>query len=195
MAQQSPVLSALTSPKAFSALAGVAFGIIIFLVTAFAMGLFTKPTEEQLLEQAREQAIPPELSRAKNDEFLAAHGKEAGYTVTASGLRYRVIKPGTGKKPESASATVKVHYTGKFIDGTTFDSSEGRAPLEFEVGAGQMIAGFDNGVVIRCRQGAATGTVRATDDPARTCSRSLETSPKCAESCGESELRREGGHS
>jgi len=41
---------------------------------------------------------------------------------------------------------VKVHYTGKLTDGTVFDSSEGRAPLEFEVGAGMMIKGFDAAV-------------------------------------------------
>lgn len=43
--------------------------------------------------------------------------------------------------------TVKVHYHGKLTDGTTFDSSQGRAPLEFEVGAGMMIPGFDSGVL------------------------------------------------
>jgi FKBP-type peptidyl-prolyl cis-trans isomerase 2 len=42
--------------------------------------------------------------------------------------------------------TVQVHYTGKTTDGEVFDSSQGRAPLEFEVGAGQMIPGFDRGV-------------------------------------------------
>lgn len=41
---------------------------------------------------------------------------------------------------------VRVHYTGRLLDGTTFDSSEGREPLEFTVGAGQMISGFDSGV-------------------------------------------------
>jgi FKBP-type peptidyl-prolyl cis-trans isomerase 2 len=42
--------------------------------------------------------------------------------------------------------TIKVHYHGKLSDGTTFDSSEGREPLEFEVGSGTVIAGFDEGV-------------------------------------------------
>ncbi|QES90135.1 FKBP-type peptidyl-prolyl cis-trans isomerase [Rhizosphaericola mali] len=42
--------------------------------------------------------------------------------------------------------TVKVHYHGKLTDGTTFDSSEGREPLEFTIGSGQVIKGFDEGV-------------------------------------------------
>ncbi len=43
--------------------------------------------------------------------------------------------------------TVKVHYTGKLPDGTVFDSSAQREPLEFSIGAGQVIPGFENAVV------------------------------------------------
>ncbi len=42
---------------------------------------------------------------------------------------------------------IKVHYHGRLDDGTTFDSSEGREPLEFEVGSGMVIPGFDSGVI------------------------------------------------
>jgi FKBP-type peptidyl-prolyl cis-trans isomerase 2 len=42
--------------------------------------------------------------------------------------------------------TIKIHYHGRLTDGTTFDSSEGRSPLEFTVGSGSVIKGFDDGV-------------------------------------------------
>jgi peptidylprolyl isomerase len=57
---------------------------------------------------------------------------------------------------------VAVHYTGRLLDGTVFDSSENREPLTFQVGAGQMIAGFDTAV-----QGMAVGETKfATLPPA-----------------------------
>lgn len=57
--------------------------------------------------------------------------------------------------------TIKVHYHGKLVDGTTFDSSEGREPLEFEVGSGMVIPGFDDGVT-----GMAVGDKKTVQIPA-----------------------------
>ncbi len=56
---------------------------------------------------------------------------------------------------------IKVHYHGKLTDGTTFDSSEGRSPLEFEVGSGAVIPGFDEGVM-----GMAVGDKKTINIPA-----------------------------
>lgn len=58
---------------------------------------------------------------------------------------------------------VKVHYTGKFDDGTVFDSSEGRDPLEFKVGEGRVIPGFENAVKGMNVGESKTVTIPATD--------------------------------
>lgn len=57
--------------------------------------------------------------------------------------------------------TVHVHYTGKLDDGTEFDSSAGREPLEFAVGGGQVIAGFDKAV-----EGMTAGDTKSVRIPA-----------------------------
>ena len=44
-------------------------------------------------------------------------------------------------------STVKVHYTGKFNNGEVFDTSSGKEPLQFEIGAGQIISGFENAII------------------------------------------------
>jgi FKBP-type peptidyl-prolyl cis-trans isomerase 2 len=56
--------------------------------------------------------------------------------------------------------TIKIHYHGRLSDGTTFDSSAGRSPLEFTVGSGQVIKGFDDGV-----QGMAVGDKKTIEIP------------------------------
>ena len=60
-------------------------------------------------------------------------------------IYYKQIREGHGSNPDSLDV-VKVHYTGKFLDGKVFDSSEGREPLEFTIGKRQMIVGFERGV-------------------------------------------------
>ncbi len=63
-----------------------------------------------------------------------------------SGLQYEEQVVGSGKMAE-AGMNVSIHYTGKLTDGSKFDSSLDRGtPLKFQLGAGQMIAGFDEGV-------------------------------------------------
>ncbi|MEQ9617883.1 MAG: FKBP-type peptidyl-prolyl cis-trans isomerase [Deltaproteobacteria bacterium] len=65
---------------------------------------------------------------------------------TESGLQYIVIEEGDGTKPEKGQ-TVSVHYTGKLEDGTVFDSSVKRGePIEFVLGVGQVIKGWDEGI-------------------------------------------------
>ena len=65
---------------------------------------------------------------------------------TASGLEYIIIEEGSGPKPTTGQK-VKVHYTGKLQDGTVFDSSVKRGePIEFVLGVGQVIPGWDEGI-------------------------------------------------
>lgn len=72
--------------------------------------------------------------------FLTENKAKAGVVTTASGLQYSIEKEGTGAKP-TASDRVKVHYTGKLLDGTVFDSSvERKTPAEF--GVGDVIKGW-----------------------------------------------------
>ena len=70
----------------------------------------------------------------------------AAATTTASGLTYLVTERGAGQ-PLKAGDTVLVHYTGLLTDGTKFDSSRDRGePFPFELGAGRVIRGWDEGV-------------------------------------------------
>ena len=67
---------------------------------------------------------------------------------TASGLDYIEIEPGTGAQAE-AGKTVSVHYTGKLQDGKVFDSSIARGePIEFPLGKGRVIKGWDEGIAL-----------------------------------------------
>lgn len=79
-------------------------------------------------------------NRAAADTFLAENKKKDGVKVTTSGLQYKVIKEGKGKKP-TVNDTVKVHYRGTLLGGKEFDSSYKRnEPAVFKVG--QVISGW-----------------------------------------------------
>ena len=72
----------------------------------------------------------------------------SGFNQTESGLKYKILKNGSGKKVKKGE-NVKVHYEGKLIDDTVFDSSYKRnSPIEFVLGAGQVISGWDEGICL-----------------------------------------------
>ena len=69
-----------------------------------------------------------------------------GFDRTDSGLLYKIIQKGSGKKAEKGK-TVSVHYKGALTDGTEFDSSYKRKqPIDFHLGVGQVISGWDEGI-------------------------------------------------
>ena len=85
-----------------------------------------------------------ELEIKKQKEVLDA--ASAGFDKTESGLRYKIIQEGNGKKA-TKGAMVSVHYKGQLLDGTVFDSSYKRKePIDFTVGVGQVISGWDEGI-------------------------------------------------
>ncbi len=78
-----------------------------------------------------------------------------GFSETASGLRYKIEVEGDGEKVKSGE-DVSVHYKGMLIDGQVFDDSENRGqPIQFKVGEGRIIKGWEEGVQLMNRGSAA----------------------------------------
>lgn len=93
-------------------------------------------------------------ARLKRDADLKAESEAkmeqlaSGFEKTASGLRYQFIQKGDGKQAE-AGKTVSVHYEGSLENGKVFDSSYPRKkPIEFKLGIGQVIEGWDEGIAL-----------------------------------------------
>lgn len=93
--------------------------------------------------EKRQQEQVAELANANakaGESFLSENGKRPEVVTTASGLQYEVLEEGKGARP-TASDKVKVHYTGRLLDGTVFDSSVERGePATF--GVTQVIPGW-----------------------------------------------------
>lgn len=101
--------------------------------------------EQQLKKEAEMAQKKNAIEGAsKGAAYLAENAKKSGVKTTASGLQYEVITEGKGAKPQ-ASDTVKVHYEGKLVDGTVFDSSRQRGePIEFPLN--RVIPGWTEGL-------------------------------------------------
>ena len=91
-------------------------------------------------KQQQEAAAMADVNAKAGEQFLAENGKRVEVKTTPSGLQYEVLEEGTGVQP-TAGDRVTVHYTGKLIDGTVFDSSVDRGePATF--GVTQVIPGW-----------------------------------------------------
>lgn len=106
-----------------------------------ALEAFYKELEQETSERA---AAAGAAAREEGEKFLARMAKDPAVKATGSGLMYKVIKEGTGKKPK-ATDKVYCHYEGTFPDGQVFDSSYKRGePIEF--GLNQVIKGWTEGL-------------------------------------------------
>jgi peptidyl-prolyl cis-trans isomerase A (cyclophilin A) len=110
--------------------------------------------EEAQKWNAIEAFITFKGSRNKREASLKADAEAkmeklaAGFEKTESGLRYQFIQRGEGKKAENGK-TVAVHYEGSLESGKVFDSSYPRkSPIEFKLGQGQVIEGWDEGIAL-----------------------------------------------
>lgn len=105
-------------------------------------------------QAAFDALLASQEARAKEKELAAMeeameliNGKYPDAITTNSGLKYVVVAEGTGDTP-AAGAMIKVHYTGKLLDGTKFDSSVDRGtPIDFPVGQGRVIKGWDEALL------------------------------------------------
>ena len=99
--------------------------------------------------------------KKKEEEFAANQQKlvddlKAGMQATPSGLYYKITKTTNGVAPK-AGDEVSVHYAGKLVDGSEFDSSFKRnQPIEIPIGVGQVIKGWDEGILLLKEGEAAT---------------------------------------
>jgi peptidylprolyl isomerase len=113
------------------------------------MSNFQKILEERKKQQEQVQL----LAMAEFKAYVQKAYPEA--QATASGLHYIITEEGAGSKP-SKFQNVSVHYTGTLTNGTVFDSSYKRnAPIEFPIGAGRVIKGWDEGIALLSKGGKA----------------------------------------
>lgn len=104
---------------------------------------FQKEMMAKQSEMMQKQSVE---NKEKGDIFLAENAKKEGVVTTSSGLQYKILKQGTGPKP-TAKQKVTVHYEGKLLDGTEFDSSYKRGePVTF--GVSEVIPGWTEALLM-----------------------------------------------
>ncbi len=119
---------------------------------SFTVKVLDIQTKEEFQKKQGELSAAQKGIDAKTiDKYIADNNLGANVQRTESGLAYVIQSPGSGGTPQPGNI-VNVRYTGKLLDGTVFDSSEGNPqlggePLNFQVGVGQVIPGWEEGIM------------------------------------------------
>jgi FKBP-type peptidyl-prolyl cis-trans isomerase FklB len=109
-----------------------------------AQGIVEEYFRKKEQKMAAERAANGKVAKEAGEKYLADNATREGVITLPSGLQYKVLKEGNGKKPK-ATDTVLCHYEGFLIDGTVFDSSVQRGePVEFPLN--QVITGWTEGL-------------------------------------------------
>ena len=115
-------------------------------VTISRIGSKAKSFDAVKVFSSEQIRLEKEAEKKANETAAANKKLMEGATITESGLAYIMVKEGSGIRAENGK-TVSVHYTGKLTDGTKFDSSLDRnQPIEFVLGQGRVIKGWDEGI-------------------------------------------------
>lgn len=133
-----------------------AFSTIVYEVELLDMRskeAYDKEIAEQQAKREAETEARKVSEKTDRDKYLADNG--INVAPTASGLYYIETEKGTGKKAMPGNV-VHVHYTGRLLDGTEFDSSAGKDPLSFPLGGGRVIPGWDEAIAMMHEGGKAT---------------------------------------
>ena len=125
----------------------ISVAVVVIAVVVFGLTM-NKKEETATMAPVTPAAVEPTANAwpSQQKAFLDANGKKPGWTTTASGLQYQVLKAGDPAAPKPAPGSeVTVHYEGKLIDGSVFDSSIARnEPATFPLNG--VIQGWGEGV-------------------------------------------------
>lgn len=138
----------------------ISFAVMVVLAVFMIVAQFTNSGSEAIAAKLPATNLPimqQPLTATTLDSSTANPSTEAATLMadnladdqnvitTNTGLKYVDIVEGEGATPQPGQK-VTVHYTGRLVDGSQFDSSRGRGPFSFKIGAGQVIQGWDEGL-------------------------------------------------